>query len=376
MLGGILLGPSLLGWLAPQLTARLFAPSNLGAVSILAEIGVLLFLFGVGAELPAQSIRQMGRRVLLISNLSVALPFALGLVLALLLFSQLAGPRATGLSFSLFLGVAMSITAFPVLARILTETKMFRTPLGSLAISCAAFDDLTAWFLLAGITLVAEHGSVTGVTLVLRAIALASYVWFMLTVVVSAGDRWRRKAGKRSALAFVALLAFMGLSAFVTESIGVHALFGAFLAGMVLPKEPEFVQFIKQNMDLATAVLLPLFFAVSGLRTNVTLMHGRMWGYFALILGVAILGKMFGSAIAARISGLSWLESFRLGTLLNTRGLVEIVVLNVGYDLGIISRDLFSMMVLMAVVTTLMTAPLLRYIERLEGAEPATSGCV
>jgi K+:H+ antiporter len=376
MLGGILLGPSLLGWLAPRLTARLFAPSNLGAVSILAEIGVLLFLFGVGAELPAQSIRQMGRRVLLISNLSVALPFALGLVLALLLFSQLAGPRATGLSFSLFLGVAMSITAFPVLARILTETKMFRTPLGSLAISCAAFDDLTAWFLLAGITLVAEHGSVTGVTLVLRAIALASYVWFMLTVVVSAGDRWRRKAGKRSALAFVALLAFMGLSAFVTESIGVHALFGAFLAGMVLPKEPEFVQFIKQNMDLATAVLLPLFFAVSGLRTNVTLMHGRMWGYFALILGVAILGKMFGSAIAARISGLSWLESFRLGTLLNTRGLVEIVVLNVGYDLGIISRDLFSMMVLMAVVTTLMTAPLLRYIERLEGAEPATSGCV
>jgi Kef-type K+ transport system membrane component KefB len=363
MIAGTALGPSLLGWLAPGVSAALFSPASLGPLYTLSQVGLLVFMFLVGLEFDPTVVRRQGPAALLTSHVSISAPFLLGVLLALYLYPRLSSADVRFDSFALFMGAAMSVTAFPVLARILRERGIQQTAIGTLAIACAAVDDVTAWCLLAYIiALVRASGGAHPLWITVG--GLTVYLLVMLTVVRralrGARDRFHgagRLGDDTLGLLLLALLA----SAMATEWLGVHLLFGAFFLGVVLPKDAVFVEAVAGRIEaLATVLLVPLFFAFTGLRTSVALIRGSgMWMPLALVLLVAVAGKMGGSAVAARLSGVGWRDAWTLGTLLNTRGLMELVILNVGLDLGILSPTLFSMMVVMAVATTLMTAPLL-----------------
>jgi Kef-type K+ transport system membrane component KefB len=362
MAAGILLGPSLLGKIAPSVEAFLFPPSSLPLLQLLSQLGVVLFMFVVGMEVDVHRLRQRGRATVIISNAGIAVPFCLGLLLAVFLYASYAPPQVSFLVFALFTAVAMSITAFPVLARIIAERGLAGTELGNTAIGCAAIADVTAWCLLTAVIAVARSEGLGGPVLT---IALA--VLFSLVVLKGVGPRAeaffgraRADAGSGAAtLAWAVCFAFA--SALVTEAIGIHALFGAFIAGVALSSAQEVKETVRQAVEpLATVVLLPLFFAASGLRTEIGLLESaRDWAVCGLVVAVAIAGKLGGTSLAARWSGLGWREALAIGALMNTRGLMELVVLNVGYDLGIISPALYTMMVVMALATTCMAGPML-----------------
>jgi Kef-type K+ transport system membrane component KefB len=363
MLAGILLGPSLFGALAPGAASSLFPPSSLGALSSVSQIGMVLFMFLVGLELDTASLRAQGQAAILTSHVSIVVPFALGAGLALALYPRFAPPGIPFSAFALFLGAAMSVTAFPVLARILAERGLLRTPLGTLAMSTAAVDDVTAWMILAAIMAMVRSGS--GQTPAW--VPPLGLVLFVGTVLLVRNALRRRVAAafeRRGRLGHDLLAALVGLAlagACITEAIGVHALFGSFLVGLTLASEHRIAEAARERLeDLLVVVLLPLYFAFTGLRTRLDLLvGGEVWGWAAAILAVAVAGKLAGSAVAARVSGLPWRDALALGTLMNTRGLMELVILNVGLDLGVLSPALYSMMVLMAVTTTVMTQPLL-----------------
>jgi K+:H+ antiporter len=364
MVAGLLLGPSFFGWLLPDASAALFAAPTLPALNALSQLGLVLFMFFVGVRVDAHRVSAHRRVALVTSITSIIVPFALGAWLATALHGRLA-PAAVGVvPFALFVGAAMSITAFPVLARILMEQRLLRTELGVIAITCAAFDDVTGWLILAGITaLVAPDGSSQVVSL--RMLLLAGYLAVML-VVVRPAIRWfvarRGSSLGESADDLAAILLVMLLSAVATESLGVHALFGAFFAGLIMPRDAPIERVFADRLEpLTMTLLLPLFFAFSGLRTNVQLISGAaMWRDAALILAAAVAGKAGASTLAARAMGVEWRDASMLGVLLNTRGLIELVVLNIGLDLGILSPVAFSMLVLMALLTTFMTSPIVR----------------
>jgi Kef-type K+ transport system membrane component KefB len=366
MVAGILLGPSLLGWVAPGISAALFPPESLGYLNSLSQIGLLLFMFLVGLELDPQILRGRGHMALVTSHVSIIAPFLLGTLLALFLYPRLSDDSVTFTNFALFMGIAMSITAFPVLARILTERKLLRTPLGAMAIACAAVDDVTGWCILAGVVLlVRATGSATPLWLTL--FGTAAYVLGMVFVIRPALRKLEKVYERRGfipqdILAVVLLLVLA--SAWTTEGLGIHALFGAFMAGAILPKQHGFVHALAEKLnDAAIVLLLPIFFAFTGLRTSIGLVSGGvMWFYCGLIILVAIAGKFGGSTIAARLTGAPWREAGALGILMNTRGLMELVLLNIGLDIGVISPALFAMMVLMALITTFMTSPMLEWI--------------
>lgn len=363
MLAGILLGPSLLGWLAPHLFRSLFPPGGLAPLYFLSQIGLLLFMFQVGVQLDLDEVQKMGRAVVLTSNISVLVPLVAGSALAIYLYPRLY-PRLSSANvslpvFALFMGTAMSITAFPVLVRILEERNLLQSPVGIVAISCAAVDDITAWCLLAGLIAWVHAGK--GASPWFTLAGLIAYLAIMTWVVRPLLARYAafRQEGSRATVALALL--FLFLSAWTTERIGIHALFGAFFAGAILPRSETLSRSLASPIGTITGVLLlPLFFATTGLRTSVQLLSGgTLWFYCALIVLVAILGKLFGCAGAARASGMSWNNALSVGILMNTRGLIELVILNVGLDLGVISPTLFSMMVIMALVTTFMTTPAL-----------------
>jgi Kef-type K+ transport system membrane component KefB len=376
MVAGILLGPSLFGWLSPGLFAALFPPESLGYLNSLSQVGLLLFMFVVGLELNPQMLKKRRHMVVLTSHVSIIFPFLLGSLLALYLYPRLSDDRVKFTHFALFLGTAMSITAFPVLARILTERKLLHTQMGAVAIACAAVDDISAWCILAGVVLlVRATGAATPFWLTL--LGSAAYVAVMLTVVrrlLRSLERVYCERGliTQDRLAFILLLV-LG-SAWVTERLGIHALFGAFLLGAAMPKDQRFVRALTEKLwDLTVILLLPLFFAFTGLRTRVGLLNGaEMWIYGGLIFAVAIAGKCGGTVLSAKLSGMSWREAGALGILMNTRGLMELVVLNIGLDIGVISPAVFAMMVLMALTTTFMTTPLLAWVYpvRLGWSEP------
>jgi Kef-type K+ transport system membrane component KefB len=378
MVAGILLGPSLLGWLAPGASAVLFPPGSLDALAPLSQIGVLLFMFLIGVELEPRLLRSHTRTALVTSLASIAAPFALGLGLAPRLYESYAEPGAEPLAFALFFGAAMSVTAFPVLARILVERNLLRSRVGAVTIACAAAGDVAAWMILAG------------VVAFVRADETATPPWWMLAGaalyagVMVAGvrpllgrlDAFSRSRGRVTQDVLGLLLVVVMASAFATEWLGIHALFGAFFAGAMMPKDSGFVRDVSEKLqDLTVVFLLPLFFAVTGLRTQIGLVHGAgMWLDCAAIIGVAVLGKFGGSALAARATGLAWREAGALGVLMNTRGLMELVFLTIGLEIGVISPTIFTMMVLMALVTTFMTSPLLEWIYPSERIRRETLG--
>jgi K+:H+ antiporter len=366
MVAGILLGPSLLGWLSPTISASLFPPASLGFLSALSQIGLIIFMFLVGLELDTASLKKQGHRAILISHVSIMMPFFFGVLLSLYLYPRLSDSSVMFIAFALFMGAAMSITAFPVLARILSERKMVRSKVGTVTIACAAVDDVTAWFILAGIIVFVRS---TGGEKALWVTILGSLGYIALMVggvrhlLCGLEDSYRR-AGHITQNMIAVILLILFTSALTTEWLGIHALFGSFLAGAIMPKERTFVQDLLNKVNSITVILLlPLLFAFTGLRTSIGLLSGaQMWSYCWVIVIVAVVGKFGGSMIAARISGMSWREAGAVGALMNTRGLMELVILNIGLDIGVISEALFSMMVLMALITTFMTTPVLALI--------------
>ena len=363
ILAGILLGPSLLGAASPAALAALFPADTLPVLGTVSQLGLVFFMFLVGLEFDLGLLRGQGRTSLAISNAGIILPFALGAALSLVLYPTLAPAGVDTLPFGLFMGAAMSVTAFPVLARILAERRLIRTRIGAVALASAAVDDVTAWCLLAVVVAVASS---TGLAAAAWTTGLAAvYVAFMWKVVRPMLARIGPRAGSAVSSDLVAGVFLLLLaSAAMTEWIGIHALFGAFLFGVVVPRERGLAAILVEKLeDLVTLVLLPLFFAYSGLRTQIGLLDSvGAWQTAGVIVLVATLGKFGGTALAARLTGLDTRTSAAVGVLMNTRGLMELVVLNVGLDLKVISPELFAMMVVMALVTTLATSPVLERI--------------
>ncbi len=361
VVAGIALGPSLLGRVWPEAAAFLLPESVAPFLGVIAQLGVILYMFLIGLDLNLNVLQGRARAVLSISQVSIALPFAMGLALAFFLYPRLSSSDVPFLSFALFIGVAMSITAFPVLARILSDLKMQKTPLGVLALACAAVGDATAWCLLAFVVGVAQ-AQVRGAMIVIG--LTIAYIAVMLLIVRPSATRLLARTGNGeltrtvTAILFVALL----LSALATEAIGIHAIFGAFLFGAIIPHDSTIARdFIHKLEDTVTILLLPAFFAFTGMRTEIGLVASvEEWLLCVLIIVVATAGKVAGAALSARAAGLGWRDSSALGVLMNTRGLMELIVLNIGLDLKIISPTLFAMMVLMALATTIATTPLLR----------------
>ena len=371
---GLFLGPSLVGTLFPEFSAFLFPKASLSNLQFLSQIGLILFMFIIGMELDLKVLKTKAKEAIVISHASIVLPFALGVGLALLLYQEFAPEGISFLSFSLFTGIALSVTAFPVLARIVQERGLSKTRLGMMVITCAATDDITAWCILAAVIAIVKAGSfVSSVYTILLAIA---YVLLMLNVVKPflkrLGDHYDYKEGLTKpvvAIFFVVLLA----SAYCTEVIGIHALFGAFMAGVIMPSNHKFRSiFIEKVEDVSMVLLLPLFFVFTGLRTQVGLLNDLyLWKMTGIIMLAAVAGKFIGSAVAARFVKQSWRDSLIIGSLMNTRGLMELVVLNIGYDIGVLSPQIFTMMVIMALLTTCMTGPALDLIDRFMPEEKA-----
>ncbi len=360
VIAGILLGPSFLG---PQLSALILPPSVAPFLGVIAQLGVVLYMFLVGLELNLALLKQRVHATVATSHAGILVPFVLGAWLALFLYPQLSNSAVTFTSFALFIGVAMSITAFPVLARILTDYRLTRTSLGVVALSCAAVDDVTAWCLLAFVVGVVKAQMGAGLLVAVEAVAFITFVFLVGRPLLEwITRRWGGEGQSRElvTLIFVALL----LAALTAEAIGIHAIFGAFLLGAVIPHDSVVARTLTRQLDrVVTILLLPAFFALTGMRTQINLLTTpTLWLICGLIILVATLGKFGGTFAAARLTGLSWRPAAMLGALMNTRGLMELIVLNIGLDLGIISPTLFAMMVLMALVTTALTSPALHWL--------------
>jgi Kef-type K+ transport system membrane component KefB len=365
VLAGILLGPTLLGVVWPDAKNYLFPADIVPLLSGAAQIGLAFYLFLVGMELDPRALKGRIGQAAFISNTSVAFPMGLGFLIALPIY-RLLSPHVRYLPFALFMGVAMSITAFPVLARILIERRMLKKPVGALALSSAAIDDVTAWGLLALATAVAGTGKAThAIQVILLAAAFTAALFIvgrrLLRRVSTAYDEVGQVPTFWLGIIFVAVL----LSAYTAQSIGIASIFGAFLIGLIMPRRAGLTTDVSSRFeDFVVLVLLPLYFVVTGLKTQVNALNRPiLWLLTLLLIGVAITGKFLGAMLAARYGRFSWRDSAAIGTLMNTRGLTELIVLNIGLDLGVISHQLFTMLVVMALVTTYMAGPVLRLID-------------
>ncbi len=362
IIAGIVMGPSLVGTYFPEFSATLFPAQSLGNLQFLSQIGLILFMFVIGMEMDLNVLKSKAKDAVIISHASIVFPFVLGLGLAYYIYESFAPQGVPFLSFSLFIGIAMSITAFPVLARIVQERGIHKTKLGTIVITCAAADDITAWCILATVIAIVKAGSVLSA---IYTIALAiAYVFLMINVVrpflKRVADLHKSKESLSRPIVAIFFITMI-LSAYSTEIIGIHALFGAFMAGAIMPGNIKFRNlFIEKVEDVALVLLLPLFFVFTGLRTQIGLLDDPyLWKITGIIILVAVVGKFFGSALAAKFVGQSWKDSLAIGALMNTRGLMELVVLNIGYDLGVLTPEMFAMLVIMALVTTFMTGPAL-----------------
>ena len=362
IIAGIVLGPSLLGMYFPEFSTALFPVASLGNLQFLSQIGLILFMFVIGMELDLKVLKNKANEALVISHASIIIPFALGIGLAYFVYYRFAPEGVEFLAFSLFMGIAMSITAFPVLARIVQERGIHKTRIGTIVITCAATDDITAWCILAAVIAIVKAGSFVSS---LYTIGLAlGYVAVMVFVVKPflkrIGDLYGTKNKLNKPVVAIFFLTLI-LSSYTTEIIGIHALFGAFMTGAIMPDITKFrAIFIGKVEDVSVILLLPLFFVFTGLRTQIGLINDPyLWKITGFIILVAVVGKFLGSALAAKFVGQNWHDSLTIGALMNTRGLMELVVLNIGFDLGVLNSEIFTMMVIMALVTTFMTGPAL-----------------
>lgn len=367
IVAGIILGPSLMGALFPDMFITLFPKESLGNLHLISQLGLIFFMFVVGMELDFDKIKKQSSASVFISHVSIIFPFFLGVALAYWLYPIFAPKNITFIPFALFIGIAMSITAFPVLARIIKEKNIGDTRYGSMAITCAAADDITAWYILALIIAISVSGSLSSSFVLLFLIAF--YVVTMFYVIRPLFARIGQAQSERlsmNGMSFIIVLLL--LSSLATEAIGVHALFGAFMAGAMMPSSAvsRLKELIAPRLEyVSLLVLLPLFFALTGLRSEIGLLNSvNAWIVCGGIIVIAVFGKLFGSALASKYMGFSWRDSFTLGILMNTRGLMELVVLNIGYEMGILSTELFTMFVVMALATTIMTGPFLNLITR------------
>ncbi len=369
VIGGIILGPSLFGKIAPGLMVAVIPPTTLPYLNIIAQIGIVLYMFLVGLELDLKELKKSAHTTFIISHASILVPFVLGSILALYIFQDMAPPGISFTNFALFIGVSMSITAFPVLARILADKKLTKTSLGSLALACAAIDDVTAWCLLA---LVVSRAQATMSSAFITYALTAAFIAFMLFVVRPYLTKWvvtlddnKKFGSKKMAFFLIGIL----VSALITEAIGIHAIFGAFLFGVIIPSDT----FVSHDLDyklqeFIRVLFLPAFFAYTGMKTQIGLLESTTdWMFCLLIIVVATVGKFGGTVISAKLLKHSWKDSLMLGTLMNTRGLVELIVLNVGLEIGILSPRLFTMLVIMAIVTTFITGPILVLVDKFTG---------
>ena len=366
VVAGILLGPSLLGRVWPAGSAFLLPTEMAPYLQAIAQIGVILYMFVVGLELDPAQLRRRPHQTVAISVTGMVFPFLLGLLLAGAMYPALAGEGIPYVAFAVFIGVSLSITAFPVLARILSDRGIQNTRLGTLALACAAIGDVAAWCLLALATAVATAKGSDAIRTVLLTAAFLVFVLFAARPLLARFARRVEREGEEPSLESLSVVfATLLLAALVTEWIGIHALFGAFLIGVAIPHDSALARGLRTRLhDTVAVLLLPAFFAFSGLRTEFGLVSGvGQWSVCILILITACVGKFGGTTIAARAVGLPWRTSTSLGVLMNTRGLVELIVLNVGLDLGVIGAPLFAMLVLMAIVTTFATSPILSWID-------------
>jgi Kef-type K+ transport system membrane component KefB/nucleotide-binding universal stress UspA family protein len=365
IVAGILLGPSLFGWVAPDAAAAIFQPQTIPYLGVLSQIGLIFFMFLIGLELDPKYLKSQIDRAILVSHASILMPFSLGSLAALVLYPQVSTDDVSFTAFALFLGAAMSITAFPVLARIITENNLQGSRLGILALTCAAVDDVTAWCLLALAIAVTRTNSMVGALPTILESAI--YIVLMVVIVRPFLQRlasYYNRMGKLNQFVLAGIYMGVVASALITELIGIHFIFGAFLLGTVMPKHAGLRRELAQKTeDFVLTFLLPIFFAYSGLRTQVGLLNSPMlWLLCGLVLAVAIVGKYAGTYLAACFCGINHRDAMALGWLMNTRGLTELIVLNIGLSLGVISPVLFTMLVIMALVTTFMTSPLLEWI--------------
>jgi Kef-type K+ transport system membrane component KefB len=378
IIGGILIGPSVFGRFAPYYSATLFPVSSFGPFETLSTVGLVLFLFLIGMELDYEQLYRQRVTAVMASGMSIVLPFAMGALLAHSLRSRFAPHGIGSVPFVLFLGIAMSITAFPVLARILEERNLQGTALGTTAILCAAVDDVVAWSLLAfALAFIGKQDGPS--SLVMRLVGLVVYLVVMLGIIrpLAAYLVRRQKKPELSLELLGVVVAGALLSGAATDKIGVHPLFGAFLAGVCFPRVPHWQLALRERLDMLVSVLLlPLFFALTGMRTRLDLLNdGSMWLWAAVVLLAAVFGKMGGAVMAARWTGQSWRNAVALGALLNTRGLVELIVLNIAYSVGAFTPTLFTMLVVMALVTTMLTTPILSLLG-IRGTKKSAPGSV
>jgi Kef-type K+ transport system membrane component KefB len=365
MIAGIVLGPSLFGLYYPGYFSHLFPIDSLGNLKFLSQIGLILFMFVIGMELDLKVLKNKANDAVVISHASIIFPFTLGIGLAYFIYHQFAPEGVQFASFALFIGIAMSITAFPVLARIVQERGIHKTKLGSIVITCAAADDITAWCILATVIAIVKAGSFVS-SLYVIGLAIA-YVFLMINVVKPFLERVGELKNSRQSLSKPVVAIFLLtliISAYSTEVIGIHALFGAFMAGTIMPDNTKFRNIIIEKIeDVSVILFLPLFFVFTGLRTQIGLINDPfLWKITGVIILVAVIGKFLGSALAAKFVGQNWRDSLTIGALMNTRGLMELIVLNIGLDLKVLSPAVFTMMVIMALVTTFMTGPALNLI--------------
>lgn len=368
IVAGIVLGPSLLGYFFPDAFQFLFPPESLTNLGLLSQVGLVLFMFVIGMELDFSVLKNKINETLVISHAGILVPFFLGILSSYWIYEEYAASHTSFLPFALFIGISMSITAFPVLARIIQERNMTKTSIGTLTIASAANDDVTAWCLLAVVIAIAKAGTFASALYSIGLTVL--YILVMFTVVrpflKKVGEVYANKEViTKSFVAFILLILI--ISSTVTEVIGIHALFGAFMAGVVMPPTFGFRKVMMEKVeDIALVFFLPLFFAFTGLRTEIGLINSpELWGVCLMLVTVAIVGKLGGCAIASRLVGESWKDSLTIGTLMNTRGLMELVALNIGYEMGVLPPSIFVILVIMALVTTFMTTPLLHFVDRM-----------
>lgn len=362
IIAGIFLGPSLLGMWFPEYSTFLFPKSSLGNLQLLSQIGLVLFMFVIGMELDLKVLRNKTIDALIISHIGIIIPYACGLSLSFYLYNEFAPEGINFISFGLFMGIAMSIAAFPVMARIIQERNLTKTRLGTLAITCAASDDITAWCILALVIAIVKAGTITSALFTI--LIVIGYLVIMIKLVQPFLKKFGEVYSNKESLSLNIIATIFGIlliSSLATEILGIHALFGAFLAGAIMPPSVNFRRLIIEKIEsVSLGLFLPLFFVFTGLRTEIGLLNNQhLWQTCAVIIGVAIFGKFGGSMFGAKLVGNNWKDSLSIGAFLNTRGLMELVVINIGYDLGVLSPEIFAMMVLMALFTTFMTGPAL-----------------